>query len=75
MNLIFDIIADGRKVGITTAPSECSALGQATRALSRPTQSKDSESCDYTLVHVMPQAAASTPASAAIRQRQLRAAA
>lgn len=64
MNLIFTIIADGRKVGITTANSELQATGQAIRALSRPTQSKDSESCDYADVRVTPLVTASTPASA-----------
>lgn len=63
MNLIFTIIADGQKVGITTANSEFLALRQAIRGLSRPTQSKESESCDYAHVGVVPFITKSVPAT------------
>jgi len=64
LNFLFTILADGRIVGTTAAPNSDEALTQAKRGLSRPTQSKDSEACDYTSVIVTPFNAAATPALA-----------
>ncbi|MDT8992825.1 hypothetical protein RQP54_18270 [Curvibacter sp. APW13] len=66
--MIYSILADGNKVGITTAPCEALALRQALRALSRPTNSKDSDFPDYTNVCVVPFTAV-TPAPANVHVR------
>jgi hypothetical protein len=64
LNFLFTIIADGRIVGTTAAPCDIEALAQAQRGLSRQTQSKDSEACDYTTVTVTLLNPAATPSPA-----------
>lgn len=44
---VFEIIADGKKVGITVARSREEALEAAISATTRHTSSKMGESCDY----------------------------
>jgi len=51
---IFEIIADGKKVGIVVACSREAAEEAAISATTRRTSSKMGESCDYTSIEVRP---------------------
>lgn len=54
MNQIFQIVADGRHIGITVATDRQTALRQARKAHTRLTASKDDTSCDYKSLDVEP---------------------
>ena len=64
MNQVFKIIADGRKVGITTAPDIETARKQAIKAHTRSTASKEDLACDYISLSVVPMDAAKPVLSA-----------
>lgn len=54
MNQIFAIMADGKRVGITVAPTVTEAQKQAVGALTRSTSSKEDSTPDYQAVSVIP---------------------
>ncbi len=52
MNQIYRMIANGKDVGISVAPTYQLALQQAKRALTRNTASKDEHASDYESIDV-----------------------
>jgi hypothetical protein len=58
VNRLFNVFADGKKVGMVTASNSAAALIDANRGLTRRTASKDDCEPDYSSIHVEPMACA-----------------
>lgn len=54
MNAVFEVIADGKRNGISIAGTQQDALANAVKARTRQTASKMETTCDYTSVGVRP---------------------